>query len=72
MTYQEAAQEVRSSFAWMKGMLGSKLAMFIFYQTGDQSPTGVTTNWQGYFGALRHDLQPKGAYTEAVEALLRS
>jgi len=72
MTYQEAAQEVRSSFAWMKGMLGSKLATFIFYQTGDQSPTGVTTNWQGYFGALQHDLQPKGAYTEAVEALLRS
>jgi hypothetical protein len=72
MTYQEAGQEVRSSFAWMKEMLGSKLVMFIFYQSGDQSPTGVTTNWQGYFGALRHDLQPKGAYTEAVEALLRS
>jgi len=72
MNYQEAAQEVRSSFAWMKGMLGSKLAMFIFYQVRDQRPTGVTTDWQAYFGALQHELQPKGPYTEAVEALLRS
>jgi hypothetical protein len=72
MTYQEAAQEVRSSLAWMKEILGSKLAMFIFYQTGDQAPSGVTTNWQDYFGALRHEGQPKGPFTEAVEAVLRS
>ena len=72
MTYQEAAQEVRSSLAWMKEMLGSKLAMFIFYQTGDQAPSGTTTNWQDYFGALQHEGQPKGPYTEAVEAVLHS
>jgi hypothetical protein len=72
MTYQEAAQEVRNSFAWMKEMLGSKLAMFIFYQTGDQAPSGVTTNWQDYFGALQHEGQPKGLVTEAVEAVLHS
>lgn len=72
MNYQEAAQEVRSSFAWMKGMLGGKLAVFIFYQVRDQQRTGVTTDWQAYFGALQHELQPKGVYTEAIEALLRS
>ena len=72
MTYQEAAQEVRSSLAWMKEMLGSKLAMFIFYQTGDQAPSGVTTNWQDYFGSLQHEGQPKGPFTEAVEAVLHS
>ena len=72
MTYQEAGQEVRSSLAWMKEMLGSKLAMFIFYQTGDQAPSGVTTNWQDYFGALQHEGQPKGPFTEAVEAVLHS
>jgi hypothetical protein len=72
MTYQEAAQEVRSSLAWMKEMLGSKLVMFLLYQTGDQAPTGVTTNWQDYFGALQHGGQPKGPFTEAVEAVLHS
>jgi hypothetical protein len=73
MTYQEAAQEVRNSFAWMKEMLGSKLVMFIFYQTGDQAPSGVTTNWQGYFGALQYERKAsKGPFTEAVEAVLHS
>jgi len=73
MTYQEAAQEVRSSFTWMKEMLGSKLAMFIFYQTGDQAPSGTTTNWQGYFGALQYEGKAsKGPFTEAVEAVLHS
>lgn len=72
MTYQEAAQEVWSSLAWMQEMLGSKLVMFIFYQTGDQAPSGVTTNWQDYFGALQHEGQPKGPLTEAVEDVLHS
>ncbi len=72
MTYQEAAQEVRNSLAWMKEMLGSKLVMFLFYQTGDQAPSGTTTNWQDYFGALQHEGQQKGPFTEAVEAVLHS
>jgi hypothetical protein len=72
MTYQEAAEQVRSSLAWMKQMLGSKLVMFLFYQTGDQAPSGTTTNWEDYFGALQHEGQSKGPFTEAVESVLRS
>jgi hypothetical protein len=73
MTYQEAAQEVHNSLAWMKEMLGSKLAMFIFYQTGDQAPSGATTNWQDYFGALQYECKAtKGPFTEAVEAVMHS
>ena len=38
----------------------------------DQDITGQSTNWQGYFGVLQHNLAPKGAYTTAVETLLAS
>jgi hypothetical protein len=72
MTYKEAAEEVHATLAWTKAMLGKKLGMFIFYQTGDQAPSGVTTNWQDYFGVLQHEGQAKGAYTEAVEEVLHS
>lgn len=72
MTYAEAAQEVKSTLTWMKAQLASKLAMFIFYQTGDQAPSGTTTNWQDYFGALGHEGQMKGPYTEAVEEVLHA
>ena len=72
MTYGEAAETLKSTYAWMDQMLGARLACFIIYQTGDQAITGQTTNWQDYFGALRHDLSPKGAYTQAVEAVLQS
>jgi hypothetical protein len=38
----------------------------------DQQPAGRTSNWQDYFGVLQHELQPKGAYTAAAQALLSS
>ena len=44
--------------------------MFVLYQVRDQEPTGATSNNQIYFGALQHELQPKGAYTQAVETTL--
>jgi hypothetical protein len=72
MSYQEAAETLKNTFTWMTQMLGSRLTTFIFYQVRDQQRTGATTDWQAYFGALQHELQPKGAYTEAVQALLRS
>jgi len=72
MSYQEAAETLKSTFKWMSEFLGSHLGMFLFYQVRDQQPTGTTNGWQAYFGALQHELQPKGAYTEAVQSLLRS
>lgn len=72
MTYGEAAQTLRNTVSWMTKLLGSRLHDFFVYQVRDQQPTGKTTNWQAYFGALQHTLQPKGAYTAAVESLLSS
>jgi hypothetical protein len=72
MTYEEAAQTLKSTVSWMTKLLGSRLHDFFLYQVRDQKPTGTTTNWQAYFGALQHELQPKGAYTTAVESLLGS
>lgn len=71
MNYSEAAEILKSTVSWMTQMLGSRLAMFMFYQVRDQQVSGATANWQAYFGALQHDLQPKGAYTEAMESVLR-
>ncbi len=72
MTYEEAAQTLQSAVAWTTKLLGSRLEDFFIYQVRDQQPTGKTTNWQDYFGALQHELQPKGAYTTQVESLLSS
>ena len=72
MSYQEAATVLTSEYDWMRELLGSRLAIFILYQVRDQKPTGATTEWQAYFGALQHEDQPKGAYTTAVESILQS
>ncbi len=72
MTYEEAAQTLKSTVTWITKLLGSRLQDFFIYQVRDQKPTGQTTNWQDYFGALQHELQPKGAYTTQVESLLSS
>jgi hypothetical protein len=34
-------------------------------------PTGTSTSLEAYFGALQHEDQKKGAYTEAVQALMK-
>jgi hypothetical protein len=72
MTYEEAAQTLKSTVTWITNLLGSRLQDLFIYQVRDQKPTGQTTNWQDYFGALQHELQPKGAYTTQVESLLSS
>ncbi len=72
MSYEEAAGTLKSTVTWITKLLGSRLQDFFIYQVRDQQPTGQTTNWQDYFGALQHELQPKGAYTTQVESLLSS
>jgi hypothetical protein len=72
MTYEEAAQTLKGTVSWMTKLLGGRLHDFFLYQVRDQRPTGQTANWQAYFGALQHELQPKGAYTAQVESLLSS
>jgi hypothetical protein len=72
MSYQEAAERLRTVVAEMRTMLAGRLGMLILYQVRDQQPTATTNEREAYFGLLQHELQPKGAYTAAAEELLAS
>lgn len=70
MTYAEAASVLSTTVREMHEMLGGRFGMFLLYQVRDQAPAGETTEREAYFGALQHELQAKGQYTSAVEALM--
>jgi hypothetical protein len=72
MSYEEAAQTLRNTVTWVSKLLGNRLGDFFIYQVRDQRTTGTATNCQDYYGALQHELQPKGAYTTQIQALLSS
>jgi len=70
MSYQEAGEALSETVSEMRQMLGSRLDMFMLYQVRDQETPGASNQRESYFGALQHELQPKGAYTTAVKSLL--
>jgi hypothetical protein len=72
MTYQEASEVLSRTVSEMRAMLGGRLDMFMLYQVRDQTLTGASSEREAYFGAVQHELQPKGAYTTAVKTLLAS
>jgi|GEM_PF-6896036 len=72
MSYTEAGATVTSTAAAMRLKLGGRLNMFMLYQVRDQSTSGSSNEREAYFGALQQNLQPKGAYTAAVQSLLAS
>jgi hypothetical protein len=72
MTDSEGASTLNNTLAGVKRLLGPRFGMFILYQVRDQEPTGATSDSEAYFGALGHELQPKGEYTTAVKTLLTS
>jgi hypothetical protein len=72
MSYNEAGATVTSTAAAMRLKLGGRLNMFMLYQVRDQSTSGSSDEREAYFGALQQNLQPKGAYTAAVQSLLAS
>jgi hypothetical protein len=41
------------------------------YALYDQKPPRVSNDREHYFGVLRHNLAPKGAYTAAVRRLFK-
>lgn len=69
MPSSEAASILRGTVREMRQLLGSRLGMFILYQVRDQESTGQSTDTEMYYGALQHELQPKGEYTTAVQEL---
>ncbi|HEX5852795.1 MAG TPA: hypothetical protein VFY36_06865 [Solirubrobacteraceae bacterium] len=72
MTYQQAADTLTQTANEMRQVLGGRMGMLTLYQIRDQQRPGATNNREAYFGAVQHELQPKGAYTAAVKALLAS
>jgi hypothetical protein len=72
MTYNEAAETLRRDVTEIGALLGSRAGLFLIYQVRDQQPTGASSEREMYFGLLQHELQSKGAYTEAAEQLLAS
>jgi hypothetical protein len=72
MSYQEAGEALTKSVGEMRQLLGSRLQDFMVYQVRDQQLSGTSTDREIYFGALQHELQPKGTFTTAVENLLAS
>jgi hypothetical protein len=72
MTYPQAAEALSRTVSEMRQLLGARLHMFFVYAVRDQAPAEASNNREAYFGALQQDLQPKGAYTTAVQTLLAS
>jgi hypothetical protein len=70
MSYSEAAEQLKRSVTEIKGLLGSRIGLFLLYQVRDQQPVGASKEREAYFGLLQHEDQPKGAYTTAVQELL--
>jgi len=72
MSYQQAAETLKSAVSEMRAYLGSRVGLFTIYQVRDQKATGASSEREAYFGALQHENQSKGAYTTAVQELLAS
>ncbi|HEX3279326.1 MAG TPA: hypothetical protein VHR40_12455 [Thermoleophilaceae bacterium] len=71
-TYSEAAADLRRTVAEMRSdrMLRRRLRLFLVYAAYDLRPPLVSNDREHYFGALRHNLTRKGAYTAEVRRLM--
>ena len=70
MSYAAAATALHSTVADMRAKYGARLRAFFVYQGRDQTATGVDSEREHYFGALRSDLADKGAYSAEVRSFL--
>jgi hypothetical protein len=72
-TYAQAASALRSTVSGMRSdpAIGPRLRLFMVYALYDQKPPRTSNEREHYFGVLRHDLAPKGAYTAAVRRLFK-
>jgi hypothetical protein len=72
-TYAQAASALRGTVAGMRAdpAIGPRLRMFLVYALYDQRPPRASNDREHYFGALRHNLTRKGAYTAEVRRLFK-
>jgi hypothetical protein len=71
MDSDAAALALRTTVADMRAdrRIGKRLRLFMVYSAHDLRPAGATDDREAYFGALRHNLAPKGAYSAEVRGL---
>jgi hypothetical protein len=70
MTYQQAGEALTRMVGELREVLDGRAGTLLLYTDRDWVNPGVTNEREAYFGALESSLQPKGAYTTAVEAML--
>ncbi|MBA3263750.1 MAG: hypothetical protein H0T69_14995 [Thermoleophilaceae bacterium] len=70
-TYAQAAAALESTVADMRSdpAIGRRLRLFIVYAAHDLRAPSVANDREAYFGALRHNLAAKGAYSAEVRKL---
>jgi hypothetical protein len=71
-SYPDAATALHATVARMRGArrIGRRLRLFVLYAAHDLRPHGTSHDREHYFGALRHNLRRKGAYSDEVRRLL--
>jgi hypothetical protein len=70
MTYDQAAETVRTVIPGMRERYGERLAAVYVYQAHDQRDPGASTNREHYFGGLTARGAAKGSYTAELRAQL--
>jgi hypothetical protein len=70
LTYQQAADHLRSAIADMHASYGKQLAQVLLFTQLDRKPSGETADREAYFGAVQHDGQAKAPLTTEVLELL--
>jgi hypothetical protein len=67
MTYDEAASTLHTVLTGMQDRYGDRLGALYLYAAHDLYATGTQSGREAYFGALRLDKTPKGAFTTEVK-----
>lgn len=70
LSYQQAADTLRSTVSGLEAHYGSRLAEIDFYTTNDWRQPGGSGDREDYFGGLTLAGGTKGAYTTAMKDLL--
>ena len=72
MTYAQAGHALSATITSIRARYGVRIHSIFIYQTADHVPPGRDVNREDYFGVLRWNGSPKGAYTKAVRSLLQA
>lgn len=70
LTYEQAGAALTDNVVAMRARYGARLRAIFLYRGRDGALPGATNDREQYFGLLRWDMRPKGAYTDAATALI--